>query len=131
MSLADVLASREAFPQALFELKKVKEIYSQNEWHLPSKYETIGKMIPKDTVADNPEKLYRRVEYLADDEIYNALPEIEVTKTYHKIPSETDTRFRNNKIAWRLTDSNGHNFWINPGRMRINPDLPKIGRAHV
>ena len=40
--------------------------------------------IPNDTIADNPEHIYRKVAHLADEEVYSGLPTVVMTKTYHK-----------------------------------------------
>ena len=126
ISLADVLSSRGAFSQALWELNKVKSLYSQNQWHLSPKFNEIMKRLPDDTIPCNPECFYKKMEFLADEEIYAALPSLTVTKTYHKKPS-TDERksgYGSPSVAWRVTDKDGNNYWINPRRFNLNPDLP-------
>lgn len=126
VSLADVLSSRGAFPQALWELNKVRSIYNQNQWHLSPKYNEILKRIPADTIPDNPERFYKKMEFLADEEIYAALPSLSVTKTYHKKASSDESKsgFGKSSVAWRVTDKTGKNYWINPLRFNLNPNLP-------
>lgn len=133
LSIAETLASRGAFPQSLWELQQVKSIYESNGWHLPAKYNAVMQRIPNDTIADNPEHIYRKVAHLADEEVYSGLPTVVMTKTYHKKPDPTKTGSGFNKpvTAWRLTDSNGNNLWIQPHRFRINPDLPTGTRVNV
>lgn len=130
ISLADALASRGAFPQALYELQKVKSLYEQNGWHLSSVFLNAYKKIPQGTIADNPEKMYRKIEHLADEEVYSCLPYLNVTKTYHKNPSPDDAQRSYGKpaVAWRVTDKTGQNYWLKPERFGIQPNLP-LGTA--
>lgn len=125
LSLADTLSNRGAHPQALWELNRVKEVYEPNGWNLPRLHTTVSARIPKGTVPANPETLYRKVERLADDFIYESLPEIEATKTFHKLPNPNDKgRYGKPAVAWRVTDLDGNNYWFNPERMGISPDHP-------
>ena len=61
------------------------------------------------------------------------LPELEMTKTYHKDPKsgEKNKGFGKPATAWRLTDSQGKNYWIQPHRHNISPNLPMGVRMAV
>lgn len=126
LSIADVLASRGAFPQALWELQRVKSTYETNGWHLPGNHATVSGKIPAGTVASDPTSIYRKVEYLADDEIFRHLPPIAVTKTFHKnpTPDSTGRGYGTHPTVWRVTDDHGHNYWLQPQRLNLSPDLP-------
>ncbi len=127
LQLAAALAEGGAFPQAKWELNYVKDFYGKNEWHLPRIYKEIEKSIPADTQPADPSGIYRKMEHTADDFIYEALPEITAKKTYHKRSSETTDRYGNRRrgqTAWRVTDSEGNNYWFNPVRYGIPEDLP-------
>lgn len=133
LQLAAALADGGAFPQAKWELNHVKEYYGKNDWHLPRLYKEIDKKIPAGTEPADPSGIYRKIEHMADDFIYEVLPEIEVRKTYHK-PAETTDRYGNRRpgqTAWRVTDSEGNNYWFNPGRYGIQEDLPADTRLAV
>lgn len=127
LQLAAALAEGGAFPQAKWELEYVKNFYTQKGWNMPRLYKETEKKIPADTQAADPGALYRKVEHMADDFIYESLPEIEVKKTYHKPATETTDKYgtrRPGQTAWRVTDSQGNNYWFNPGRYGIQENLP-------
>ncbi len=127
LQLAAALAEGGAFPQAKWELEYVKNFYTQKGWNMPRLYKETEKKIPADTQAADPGALYRKVEHLADDFIYESLPEIEVRKTYHKPATENTDKYgtrRPGQTAWRVTDSEGNNYWFNPGRYGIQENLP-------
>lgn len=133
LSLAEAFVMKSQHHYALWELNHVKQTYEANGWHLPRKYgEAIGKIRPG-TVATDPEQLYRKLESLADEEVYDALPAIHVTKTYHKNPDPNQQQtgkggYGKPAVAWRVTDSEGHNYWLQPHRFKIPADLP-LGTA--
>lgn len=132
IQLAKVMASRGAFPQALWELEKVRNLYEANGWHLSQSFLSVDRLIPEATIPSDPTSLYRKVEYLADDEIYSALPAIEATKTYHKDAKENPGgKYPTTPIAWRVTDAKGQNYWIQPHRHKIRPDLPLGTRLSI
>lgn len=127
LNLAAALAEGGAFPHAKWELDFVKDFYSQKGWNMPRLYKETEKRIPVGTEGADPSGLYRKVEHLADDFIYESLPEISVKKTYHKPASETTDRYgkrRPGQTAWRVTDGEGTNYWFNPGRYGIQENLP-------
>lgn len=127
LSLAAALADGGAFPHALHELVFVKKLYLSKGWNLPRLYKETEKKIPDGTLPADPAAIYRKIEHLADDFIYEALPEINVRKTFHKPAAETTDRFGNRRpglIAWRLTDEGGNNYWFNPSRFGIPDNLP-------
>lgn len=126
LALASALASRGAFPQALWEIERVKNVYSSNNWHFPRVLQRVAEKIPSGTVMDNPERLYRKVEHLADAEVYNVLCPIKAVKTFHKnpAPSGAGKTYGRPMVAWRVTDNDGNSLWFNPERMNINPDFP-------
>ncbi len=129
LSLAEAFVLKSQHHYALWELNHVKQLYESNGWHLPRKHtEAMGK-IPQGTVAENPENLYRKLEHLADEEVFDALPAIQVTKTYHKNPDPNQPQngnktFGKPAVAWRVTDSDGNNYWLQPHRFKIPADLP-------
>ncbi len=127
LMLADALAEAGAYPEAMWEMTRVKEIYGRNGWHLPPRFKEIEKRMPVSTSPVDPAAAYRKVEKMADDFIYDGLPEIPVKKTYHKSATETANRFggRNTPLAaWRVTDGKGNNYWFNPGKFGVNEALP-------
>ncbi|MDE5870421.1 MAG: hypothetical protein K2H22_00530 [Muribaculaceae bacterium] len=127
LGLAAAFAEGGAFPQAKWELDHVKDFYENKGWNLPRLYRDTEKKIPCGTVAADPAGIYSKIENMADDFIYESLPEIPVRKTYHKPAAETMNRYGNRRpgqTAWRVTDSDGNNYWFNPGRFGIREDLP-------
>lgn len=127
LQLAAALAEGGAFPQAKWELRYVKDFYGNKGWNLPRLYKETEKKIPSGTEAADPVGIYSKIENMADDFIYESLPEIPVRKTYHKPAAETMDRYGNRRpgqTAWRVTDSEGNNYWFNPGRYGIREDLP-------
>lgn len=134
LQLAATLAECGVFPQAKWELKYVKDFYKKNDWHLPRLYKETEKKIPAETEAVDPTGIYRKVEQLADDFIYESLPEIPTKKTYHKPGEETTDRYGNRRMAqtaWRVTDTEGVNYWFNPGKYGIPEDLPADTRVLI
>lgn len=127
LSLASALAEGGAFPQANWELKYVKGLYKEKDWNLPRLYRETEKKIPVGTQAADPEAIYKKVESLADDYIYEFLPEILVKKTYHKPATETTDRYgnrRDGRTAWRVTDLQGNHYWLTPSYYNIQENLP-------
>ena len=124
LSLAKAWTIAKRPAEALFELERVGQLYETNSWHLPRAYEEVKCRIPEGTVAADPTPLYRKVEHLADKEIYSALPQIAVTKTYHKNPTASKGGFKP-AVAWRVTDAAGNHYWLNPSRFSIDPNLPQ------
>ena len=134
LNLATALAEGGAMPQAKWELKYVNGLYRKNEWYLPKLYRETEKKIPSGTKPADPSAIYRKVEHIADDFIYEILPEIEARKTYHKAAAETTDRYGHSRIgqtAWRVTDSSGANHWFNPGKYGIPEDLPADTRIRI
>lgn len=127
LQLAAALADGGAFPQARWELKYVKDFYAKNGWHLPRLYKETEKKIPAGTEAADPSGIYRKIEHMADDFIYESLPEIPARKTFHKPAAETTDRYGNRRMgqtAWRVTDADGVNYWFSPARFGIPENLP-------
>lgn len=129
LSLAQALILKGMHHNALWELNKVKETYEANGWHTPKAHKEAMEKIPADTVAENPEGLYKRFEGVADSEIYDVLPSVKVTKTYHKNPDPNAAPigrkgYGRPVVAWRVTDEAGNNYWLQPHRFGIQPDLP-------
>jgi len=126
ISLAELWISENMPRQAKWELDRVKATYDANGWHLPKAFTEASKKTAAEVSAENPEGFYKKVEHLADDEIYSSLPEIAVTKSYHKNPDPKAARpgFGKPAVAWRVTDADGHNFWLQPHRFGIDPNLP-------
>ena len=127
LHLAAALAEGGAFPHAKWELDHVKDFYGNKGWNLPRLYKETVKKIPSGTEAVDPSGIYRKIGHMADDFIYDSLPEIPVRKTYHKPGAETTDRYGNRRTAhtaWRVTDEDGNNYWFNPGRYGIQEDLP-------
>ena len=134
LHLAAALAEGGALPQAKWELKYVKDLYKKNEWYLPKLFRETEKKIPTGTQPSDPSGIYRKVEHLADDFIYESLPETETRKTYHKAASETTDRYGNRRMgqtAWRVTDANGMHYWFNPGKHGLQEDLPADTRVWI
>ena len=127
LGLAAALAEGGAFSQAKWELDYVKDLYGKKGWNLPRLYKETAKKIPSETQASDPASVYRKVEPLADDFIYESLPEIEVKKTYHKPGKENIDKYGKRRIgqtAWRVTDREGNNYWFSPSRYNIPDNLP-------
>ena len=132
--LAAALAEGGALPQAKWELKYVRDLYKKNGWYLPKLLKETEKKIPTGTESADPSGIYRKVEHLADDFIYESLPKTETRKTYHKAAAETTDRYGNRRIsqtAWRVTDVNGVNYWFNPWKHGIPEDLPDNTRVWI
>ena len=127
LNLAVALAEGGAFPQAKWELKYVKCLYEEKGWNLPRLYRETEKKIPASTQAADPMAIYNKVESLADDYIYEPLPNIPVRKTFHKPAAETTDRYGNrrpSRTAWRVTDADGANYWFTPAHFNIPENLP-------
>ncbi|MDE6637097.1 MAG: hypothetical protein K2K32_02535 [Muribaculaceae bacterium] len=134
LNLAAALAEGGALPQAKWEQKYVKELYKKNGWYLPKLFRETEKKIPAGTESTDPSNIYRKLEHLADDFIYESLPKTEARKTYHKAATETTDRYGNSRMghtAWRVTDANGVNYWFNPGKYGIPEDLPADTRVWI
>ena len=126
LALAKAWIYTKAYPQALYELLSFKHVYEQNGWHLSRHFNSILSQIPEGTSPDDPTPAYKRVEPIADSFIYDAIPALEVKKTYHKDPPQNapSKGFNSNVVAWRVTDSEGRHYWIHPHRFKIPPHLP-------
>lgn len=128
-ALAEAFIKKDQFHYALWELNRVRQIYESNGWHLPKAHIVATSKIPKETIATDPNPLYRKLIPLADEEIYDALPIVRVRKTYHKNPDSNAAQNNNRNfgkpaVAWRVTDADGNNYWLQPHRFGIQPDLP-------
>ena len=130
LALAEAFVMKSQHHFALWELNSVRQTYEGNGWHLPRAYESAMGKIPQGAVPENPEPLYHRLEPLADEEVYDALPVVRVTKTYHKNP-DPNAQQQNGRqnygkpaVAWRVTDAQGNNYWLQPHRFKIPADLP-------
>lgn len=126
LGLAAALAEGGAFPQAKWELNYVKDLYEKKEWNLPRLHKETEKKIPSGTQAADPVGIYKKIEHMAEDFIYESLPDIPVKKTFHK-PAETVDRYgkrRPGQTACRVTDSDGNNYWFNPAKYGIPENLP-------
>lgn len=119
LQMAEVWASQGCFPQAVWELEKVKHLYESQHWHMPALYTKLRAAVPEDTVPENPAAIYKKLAGMTDAYVYELLPEISVKKTYHKAAT-SDT-----PIAWRVTDDNGENYWLQPHKFGLQADLPK------
>ncbi len=132
LSLANALILKGMHHNALWELEKVKKTYEANGWNMPKAYKSAMSEIPEGTLAEDPEGLYKRMEHIADDEVYSVLPAVRVTKTYHKNPDpnaqQTGKGYGKPAVAWRVTDESGTNYWLQPHRFGLQPDLP-LGTA--
>ncbi|MDE6330256.1 MAG: hypothetical protein K2L83_06040 [Muribaculaceae bacterium] len=126
LQLADTWLKLGMHGYALWELTRVRQVYEAGQWHLPAAWKADMARIPADTAMVDPAGVYARLSSLADDEIYSELPEIRVRKTYHKHPDPNNSRpgYGRPAVAWRLTDDSGRNYWIQPHRFSLHPDLP-------
>ncbi|MDE6718192.1 MAG: hypothetical protein K2J70_08385 [Muribaculaceae bacterium] len=126
LDLAEGWIKAKSYPQALFELDFVEQVYARNKWNLSPRFLELIASIPDMTKAENPQSIYMKIAYCAEDFIFDALPELETTKTYHKEPSVTIDKFGNKRkqpVAWRVTDASGCNYWFTPERFGISPTL--------
>lgn len=126
MSLAATWLAAGAYPQALWEMQCARRLYEQNGWHLSRAFQEMEKSVPEGTPAHDPAPAYASVEHLADEEVYSALPEIAAVKSYHKNPKPEDASkgYGRPAVAWRVTDADGRNYWIQPHRFNIPANLP-------
>lgn len=124
MALAEALVEKGQYGNALWELNHVKQTYERNSWHLPKGLEQALSKIPEGTTASDPTALYKKLEPYADNEVYESLPVINVTKTYHKNPDPSKNKYGRPVVAWRVTDSEGNNYWLQPHRFNIPANLP-------
>lgn len=125
LALAEALCFKKQYGAALWELQKVESIYKANGWNLPALHLRLSRSIPEGTRSEDPASIYRSLEHFADDEIYNSLPACEVSKTYHKKGEPGAGRYGNaSNTAWRVTDAEGKNYWIQPRRFNIPEELP-------
>lgn len=136
ISLAEAFILRKMYNYALWELDKVKSNYEAGGWHLPRTYKETMEKIPADTQAENPEELYRRLAIIAESEIYDMLPVVKVSKTFHKNPDANPSeswqaRYGKPVVTWRVTDEAGNNYWLQPHRFGIQPDLPVGTQLHI
>ena len=119
---------------AAWEIDRVKQVYEANGWHLPPRHRELEERLPHGTIAADPAGAYRSVAHEADELLYESLPPVRVSKTYHK-PAVAGTdrygRQRPGMVAWRVTDAAGVNYWFNPGRHRLQEDLPHGTRLIV
>lgn len=124
MDLALAWLEKGYAPQAKWEADRVAEQYKAAGWHPAKALTEAQKRIPDGTVAENPEPLYRKIEHLADDEVYAALPEIAAAKTYHKNPGPAKPGYGKPAVAWRVTDAHNNSYWLQPHRFGLDPSLP-------
>lgn len=130
LHLAEALCDASAYPQALWELNTVHELYTTNSWNMPRLYRDLVKKIPTGTLPANPTKGYSSLASLAEDYIFDSLPAIVAVKSYHKT-TPADPRIPEGEVAWRATDGAGNNYWFNPARYNIYPDMPMGTRLKV
>lgn len=123
LKLAKVLAEVECPAYALWELDIVKKLYESRGWNLPRLYKDILAGIPENTIPENPSPIYRKLERVADDFIFETLPDLMVTKSYHKSPDSAKGS-REARPAWRVTDSKGANYWLQPAQFRLSDNVP-------
>lgn len=119
---------------AAWELNNIKEQYMKNGWHLPPRFRDLEGKLPESVVAADPAGAYKSVEKEADEYLYEELPHVKVSKTYHKPAVEGTDRYgrpRPGMVAWRVTDADGTNYWFNPGRHNLQEDLPHGTRLLV
>lgn len=124
IALARAWVALKAYGYAAWEMAKVKSLYEANGWHVPAECAAILSAIPAATAAADPEQAYREVARLADSAVYDSLPPVSVAKTYHKNPDPSGKGYGKRFVAWRVTDEEGHNYWLQPHRHGINPELP-------
>lgn len=127
LELAEIWIAQNLFPQAVSELAEVKKLYDSQQWHLPHLYTELVEKIPTSIQAIDPSPTYSKLQKNADDYVFSCLPEISATKTYHKNPqpSSTPTKYKNTSHpSWRVTDASGNNYWFQPLRYGIDPNLP-------
>lgn len=123
LKLAKVFADAGSPAYAMWELENVKKLYESQGWNLPRLYKDTIAKIPVDTVPVDPSPIYRKLERVADDFIYETLPDLMVTKTYHKAP-DPSKGLRGARTAWRVSDSKGTNYWLQPAQFRLPDTLP-------
>lgn len=119
LKMAKVLADAGSQEYAKWELDIVKKMYESKGWNLPKLYDEVLSQLPSDTSAADPEPIYRKLGHLAEQYIFESLPELSVKKTYHKAPETSG-----GKEAWRVTDSQGNNYWMQPAKFKISDNLP-------
>lgn len=127
MAMAEAWHNAGMATHSLWELNAVKRLYEANGWHLPRRHAELSRQLPPDTVAADPAAMYRRVEHYASDYLYQSLPEIRVTKNYHKESREETDRYGRRRIApaaWRVADSRGTSYWLTPEQHGIDASLP-------
>lgn len=128
LDMARIWITRELFGEAVWELAEVRRLYEGKGWHLPRAYAEMTGKIPAGTAAKDPSAVYSRLSPLAEAEIYSSIPAITARKTYHKraqpaSPSPAGWK-KATETAWRVTDGQGRNYWFQPSRYGIDPELP-------
>lgn len=135
IELARLWLAKGCCPEALCELQRVRDIYDLQGWHLPAACARLGERIPADTRPKDPSAAYRKLLPMADAYIYDSLPRLKVVKSFHKVPSPDDiARLRPGQraaIAWRVTDDEGRNYWLQPHRYNLPPELPVGSQLHI
>lgn len=126
IALAEAFMGKGLREYALWELRKIDETYKSNGWHLPRNAQKMLNEIPDGLQPKNPYEIYHKLESLADDELYASLPQIEMTKTYHKDPDRSKPgKYGHSRVAWRITDAaTNTNIWIQPEKFGLPADLP-------
>ncbi len=127
LQLAHALAAGGLYQQAQWELNYVKDLYNKMEWHLPRLFKEVEKAIPEQTQPLNPTPIYKKIESVADDFVYESLPWIASKKTFHKPATESPDKYgrqRRGGAAWRVTDAKGTNYWFTPSQYGIPDSLP-------
>lgn len=124
IAMAETLAAANQYGYALYELDKVKTFYTGKKWHLSPAFVKVRSSIPDGTVAKDPQPVYDQLVAIADNYVMQMLPDIEVSKDYHKEGGES--RFGKGKTpaAWRVVDVDGDRYWLTPSRFGIDPNLP-------
>ena len=127
LALAEAWLCINAYPQALYELQKMRHTYEANGWHLSTRYKAAEKKIPLSAMPADPLPAYKQVEPMADEFIYSMLPKIPVKKSYHKEDGKHKDRYGRNQIqhaAWRVTTADGENHSFTPSKFGIDENLP-------
>lgn len=106
---------------ALWELNKYLSMQSGRKKVVTGSYQSLIGHIPPGATAQDPGEAYAGLEPLSDREAYSCIREVSLTLTY--IQPACELRRGMLPAVWRLTDSDGEDYWIRPRSFSLPSDM--------
>ncbi len=101
LGLAQLLIKEGRYPEAACELRRYRDLYTRNGWHLSDFYQRLRQSVPADTQpAHDNQALYQASLSALDDFLYSELPEVPLTLT-------TEFKDKRGNMSARMVMDNG------------------------